>query len=68
MLKMLCYRSFKILSYDKSAKLNKCVFNFAFRKSTNLADLNSSGKAFHSLSAAQVKDLSTGVGLDLKLG
>ena len=34
MLKILCHRSFKILSYDKNAKLNKCVFIFPLRRST----------------------------------
>ena len=44
-------------------------FNFAWRTSTDSADLNSSGKAFHSfdLSGAQVKDLSKRAGFDLKL-
>lgn len=34
MLKILCYRSFKIQSYDKNAELNKCVFIFALKTST----------------------------------
>ena len=36
MLKILRHRSFKILSYDKNAELNKCVFIFALRTSTRL--------------------------------
>lgn len=40
-LNILCYRLFKILSYNKNAKRNKHVFNFASKTSADLADLTS---------------------------
>lgn len=55
-----------MLSYEKNAKLNKCIFDFSLRTSTDLADVSSSGRAFHSFGAAQVKDLSPSVTFDLK--
>lgn len=45
----------KHINYDKNTKLKNCVFNFA---STDLANITSGGRAFHSFGAVEVKDLS----------
>ena len=54
-------------SYDKNAKGKRRDFNFVLKTSTVLALLTSSGSAFQSFGAAQVKDPSSSVALDLKL-
>ena len=61
-------RPYKMLSYDKNANLHKCIVNVSSRTSTDLADVSSSGRAFHRFGIAQVKDSSPRVAFDLKQG
>ena len=57
-----------MLSYDdKNAELNKC-FKRYFKNSKTLGAFDMGIKAFQSFGAAQVKDLSPSVDLDMKLG
>ena len=52
----------------KNAELSKCVLSLTLKTSTDVVRLTSKGKALKSLGAAQVKDLSPSVALDIKRG